>query len=177
MNVEKIAEAGTRLIAIEIEIDDTERRLEALKAERRQLSEQILPDMLDQAGVDRMGLPQTGADIVLKPFYHATLPKDPEERSRAIDWLISAGHGDLLKTEMSVEFGRQEHNIALDCAGRVRETLAAIGMDNTVHVESGVHHMTLTKFVKEQTEAEVTLPLDLLGATCGRVAIIRWRKR
>lgn len=159
-------------------LDELERELDDLEERRRVVSKRInelqmveIPDAMDQAGIDRLGVPGVG-DIQLKPWYHATLPKEPQARIAAVSWLTQHGHADLIKTELSVAFTRGEHNLA----GDVRAKLEHLLPDRVVDLQEDVHHMTYTKFIREQMEAGEALPLELLGARVGRVAQIKERK-
>lgn len=172
-----LTSAARRLVEVERAIGEHEIHLEALRAERRTLAEETLPTLMDTAGQDRIGLPEAGVDIELKPYYSASLPKDPDARRLAFDWLIANGHGDLIKDEISVEFGRGEHNAARSVAAAIEEQLVRMEMlDKPVKQDMTVHHMTLGAFVRERTEAGESLPLTVLGATIGRAAKIKRRK-
>jgi hypothetical protein len=87
-------------------------------------------------------------------------------------------HGDLLRTVVSVAFGPGEDEHAAACAGLLRGYFRGrndIQKDVTEAVT--VHWKTLTSFVKEQVESGEELPLPLLGATVGRVAEIKKRRK
>jgi hypothetical protein len=172
-----LTEAARQLVAVEHNLQEAEELVERLKAQRRELAEVTIPDLMDAAGQDRIGLPEAGVDIELKPYYSASLPKDADMREAALRWLVENGHGDLIKSEVSVEFGRGEHNAARSVAAVIEEQLVQMDMlDTPVRQNETVHHMTFGGFVRREYEEGRSLPLTLLGATVGRAAKIKRRK-
>lgn len=166
------------------QVERLEQELSAAKEALRDLAHRRLPDAMDAAGTDSLGLPEQGIDIRLRPWFEGSLPKvDPKDpssavrRQAAIDWLTQHEHGDLIKTTIVVLFGRHEHNVAKSTFEAIREYLASQGLPNIVAMQEDVHHMTYKAFLREQTEAGNPLPLDTLNASIGRVARIEERKK
>lgn len=160
------------------EVSELEGKLAEAKARQRELEHRTIPDAMDAAGTDNLGLPELGVDVRIKPWYDGTLPKrdDPQRRQAAIDWLVQHEHGDLIKTTISILFGRSEHNLAVATFEAIREYLAQQGLPNIVGMLEDVHPMTLKAFLREQHEHGEVLPLDTLNATIGRVAKIEKRR-
>ncbi len=163
--------------------DELEAELKTVYARYQDIAHKQLPDAMDEASVDSVGLPDLGYDVRIKPWYDGSLPKiDPkdresgERRQRALDWLTQNDHGDLIKTTVTVLFGRHEHNVAVSTFEAIKQFLASQGLSNIVALQEDVHHMTFKAFLREQTEAGVVLPLDTLNAVVGRVAKIEERK-
>ncbi len=158
--------------------DVLEEKLKGIYARYQEVAHKLLPDAMDAAGTDHVGLPDLGYDVKLKPWYDGSLPKkeEPEKRQAALDWITSNEHGDLIKTTVTVLFGRHEHNLAVSTFEAIKQYLAEQGLTNIVAMQEDVHHMTYKAFLREQTEAGVVLPLDTLNAVVGRVAKIEERK-
>ncbi len=158
--------------------DVLEEKLKGIYARYQEVAHKLLPDAMDAAGTDHVGLPDLGYDVKLKPWYDGSLPKkeEPEKRQAALDWITSNDHGDLIKTTVTVLFGRHEHNLAVSTFEAIKQYLAEQGLTNIVAMQEDVHHMTYKAFLREQTEAGVVLPLDTLNAVVGRVAKIEERK-
>lgn len=171
----RLRQAGAELHDVETEILDVEEKLKKLRDRRNEITTRTMPEIFDEAKTDHVGLPDLGIDLVLQPFYHASLSKtDPEKQQRGFDWLEENGHGDLIKATVSVEFTKKELERARELATKIEELL---GGERLVHVDLSVHWQTLTAFVREQIEKyQAALPLDLLGATVGRVVKIQQRK-
>jgi hypothetical protein len=87
--------------------------------------------------------------------YQAKIPDD--KRLEAFRWLEEHGYGDLIKSNIIITFGMQEHDARL----KVMQLLAANNIQ--YWTDESVHHMTLKAFVKRETIAGHVIPHDLLG--------------
>jgi hypothetical protein len=161
----------------EAEIGNLDERLKDAKAQALEIRTKKLVDLMAEVGVDKVGLPAEGnypaCDAELKPYYHAVISADwePERRQAAFAWLDSAGHGDLIKTAITILIGRDER----DRAKEVEAWLASRQIDHTTQLD--VPWNTLTAFVKEQVEKyHSTPPLETLGATVGQIVKLKARK-
>ena len=76
---------------------------------RQTLSEQTIPNLMQQAGLSMLKLAD-GSSVEVKPFYSARIPASKSEE--AFDWLRENGHGDLIKNQVSLEFGMKQDNEA-----------------------------------------------------------------
>jgi len=142
-----------------------------------------LPALMDELGVSRFDLPpdgnHPGVSLEVKPHYHANIAADwPEEkRSAAFRALTDAGHGDLIRTEVTISLPREDHaRLAKLTAGLEKAKL-------NFSVKESVHFGTLTAWVREQLEAVAAIPhkqkqkealaalppLEVIGARVGRV--------
>jgi hypothetical protein len=175
----RLVNLSEELVAQATAITTLEEKLEFAKARQRELAHRTIPDAMDEAGVDHIGLPDIGVDIRIKPWFDGSLPKreDQVRRQAAMEWLVEEGHGDLIKTTVSVVFGRGEHNQALTMVNQMNEFMGSEGWGNVATMNEDVHHMTYKAFLREQVEAGVALPLDTLNATVGRVAKIEQRRK
>jgi hypothetical protein len=162
----------------ELDVADLEARLATTKANLNRLYHETLPDLMDAAGIDHVGLPAEGnkpaVDLTLEPFYRANIAAawPEEQRDAAFNALRQLGHDDLIKTEITTRFTREERALAL----RVLDTLRVqFGLDPAL--KENVHPQTLTAWLREQFEAHNPLPpLDVIGATIGRIAKFKERK-
>jgi hypothetical protein len=87
--------------------------------------------------------------------YGAKIPD--ERRIEALNWFEAAGHGDLVKSVITITFGMQEHEERL----RVMKLLSENGVE--YYTNESVHHMTLKAFVKKELTLGHIIPQDLLG--------------
>lgn len=164
--------------------DELEEELKKLVAELNEIKHKKLPDLLAEAGTDRLGIPEMELDAVAKDYYHANIAADwtDERREAAFAFLEREKAGDLIKVVVSVSFGRREWARALAFAERVRKA----GFEP--RIDKGVPWATLTAYVREQwpkwqqrwTRGDKRLPpvdkvLDLLGATVGRIVELKKR--
>ena len=175
--LDALRDVARRLRDKKREVTDLDERLSEAKAEVRAIESKELVDLMAEVGVDRVGLPAEGnypaCDAELKPYYHAVISADwePEKRQAAFAWLDGAGHGDLIKTAITVLIPRDDRAVALS----IQHYLEQCGVQHTVQLD--VPWNTLTAFVREQVEKyHRTPPLETLGATVGRVVKIKPRK-
>ena len=90
-------------------IEATEEELKKLKDVETTLSEQTIPNLMQQAGIELIKL-DNKVTVEVKPFYSAKIPASKSEE--AFQWLRDRGHGDLIKNQVSLEFGMKQDNEA-----------------------------------------------------------------
>lgn len=155
---EKLAEA----IDLKESVDQMEEDLKAAKQSLNNLNTQIIPDMMAELGMDEVV--QRGWKIKVGEFVSGSLPKDEAARARAIKWLEDNDAGELLKTNVSVVFGRSQRDDAIEIAKEIQ----AHGYAPTL--ESTVHPQTLQAFARERLKDGQPIDTELLGLYTGRVA-------
>jgi hypothetical protein len=163
-------QTGKQLSNLVIKLNDvasdilkTEEALKQLKAEKQRLSIDMIPQVMDEMGIERVDV--EGATVTLKPFVSASIPKD--RRGEAFNWLRENGLDDIIKNDVVLSFGRGEDNVA----GSLMVDLENKGY----HPESKthIHAMTLKAFVRERVENGLPIDLDLFGAFVARTADVR----
>ena len=175
--LEQLRAAARELRDQQALIGDLEERTKAAKAAVQEIQMKRLPDLLQDAGVDSVGIPPEGNlpgyDGKLKPYYHANIAEswEPERRAAAFDWLEKNGHGDLIKVTVSAVFGRGDIANARILEDKIRQ----LGFQP--ELSYGVPWNTLTSWLREQIEKYGrTPPLDLFGATVGYIVKLVARK-
>ena len=150
-----IAESCNKLLETQKKISKTEEQLKKLQEVERTLSEQTIPNLMQQAGVQLLKLTD-GSSVEVKPSYSARIPASKTEE--AFTWLRENGHEDMIKNQVSLEFGMKEDNMAKS----VVEDLKSKGLN--VKQKTSVHPSTLRGFVREQIEQlGKDVPADLFG--------------
>jgi len=158
---------------------DLQQRLADLEDQSRRataalnnLLRQELPDLFDQAGTSRVDIPANGNNpgfrATLQPYFNANIAAgwSEEKRQRAFEWLEQHGHGDLIKTTVTIDFPREERAAAEAFVARFTED----NPDLNPAIRETVHKQTLTKWLKDQVQSNGTLPpLELIGGDIGRV--------
>lgn len=167
---EKVAEARD----LEMELVDLQLRVGEVSNRLRVLYGKELPELLDNAQVPSITIEAEGnmprVEAKVKPFYAANIAAgwDENRRREAFQYLESIGCADLIKTELTLPFNREEREKAVS----VKEALEKKGLD--VSVKEAVHSATLTAWLKEQVEKHHTIPeLDKIGGTIGRVVTLK----
>lgn len=159
VTLEQIKEVGKRAVALSAEIEEIEKGLKAKKGELNDILQAKLPMMM--VGAPSITL-DDGTTIKIGNFVSGALPKDPEGKRAAIDWLEQNEGGGIIKTEVSIEFAKYEE--AKKLADQLRENGYEIGFD------TGVHAQTLAAFVRERIENGDPVDTKVLGVFVGRHA-------
>jgi hypothetical protein len=131
-------------------ISDMKDALAKAEEKYNHLSRTIIPDIMNEYGVDEIKI--DGVKVSLRFDVH---PHIPEPRDAAFQWLDRNGFGGLIKTEVKVGFGRDEHEQAIE----FKRELEAQGM--IPDMKESVHHQTLRAWAKERMEAGDNVPGDL----------------
>ena len=148
------------------QIDETEKYLKGLKAEKQRIAFEQIPMLMDEMGIERVDV--DGATVTLKPFVSASIPAD--RKQEAFNWLREHGLDDIIKNDIIVSFGRGQDNQA----GDVMYDLEQKGF----HPEqkTHIHSMTLKAFIREQVEKGKSIDLDMFGAYVARTAEVKRKK-
>lgn len=177
---EALAEAqnlASALVDLDRKIIEMEDEVARLKKDRATLANETLPSLFDAINLDKVGLPEAKADVVIVPDIRASISAswEPERRGRAFQTLEEFGAGDLIKATITVEFGKGE----LEEAEEIMNLLNQLPGANSHPAQFGmnVHHGTLTSWLKEQLKSgDPVPPLEDIGAYVGRTAKIKLRK-
>ncbi len=134
------------------------------KEDITQLVEREIPDAMDDVGLEEFTTDE-GFSVTIATKYYAGLSVDRIAAGHA--WLRERGFGSLIKTLVSVQFGRGDE----DAATELFRSLVENNFD--VSKTDKVHPQTLKAFVKEQIEAGTALPLETFGVHIIRGAVIK----
>lgn len=179
--LEELTAAAKKLVDAEKATTDAENALKVAKEKERVLREETLPGMMQEIGVEKMTL-LDGNEITVKQEVYASVPEG--RKAVAWNWLEKNNFGGLIKTSVSVDFGKGE----LEEAEKLIDELATIGVTNAV-LSRDVHPQTLKAFLKERlaepktefTEEEAAagmtpLSLEMFGARAVQTAKVKQKK-
>jgi 16S rRNA C1402 N4-methylase RsmH len=152
--VKEISEACNKLTSQNQKVETIQKSLKEAEEEARRLSEEVIPTLMQQAGVSSIKL-DNGTSVEVSPYYYAKISED--RKAEAFQWLRENDHGDLIKNNVSVSFGKGEDSNAV----KLKSELEAKGL--VVDQKQDVHWQTLRGFVKEQIEKNKTLPSETFG--------------
>ena len=152
--VKEISEACNKLTSQNQKVETIQKSLKEAEEESRRLSEEVIPTLMQQAGVSSIKL-DNGTSVEVSPYYYAKISED--KKVEAFKWLRENDHGDLIKNNVSVSFGKGEDSNAVN----LKSELEAKGL--VVDQKQDVHWQTLRGFVKEQIEKNKTLPSETFG--------------
>ena len=156
IEVTDIAEQCVLLKKKEDEVAELEDKLKAKKAEADDISSRVIPELLQEQGLQEIKLAD-GSKVSVKKEFRATLPKDDLRRESAYQWLRDQGLGDIIKNNVTVSFGRGEDNKA----NQLMDLAVANGF--TPQQKSDVAWNTLTALYEERVKAGLDMPSDVFS--------------
>ena len=149
-----IAIKCNELIDLQNEIKTIEEKLNKVKEQEKFLSEHAIPSLMQSSGISMIKL-EDGTEVKVSPYYYAKISEDKKEAAFA--WLREKGFGDLIKNNISLDFGMNQDSEANNVVAQLKAKGYNVFQSTTVH--SG----TLKAFVKEQITEGKGLPEDLFG--------------
>ena len=164
---QELSELCTRLLELQKQIIKCEENIKNLRNEERLLSENEIPNLMQQAGISSLKLID-GSSVSFKPEYYAKIPVSKTDE--AFDWLSSNGYGDLIKNQVSLTFGKSEDNVA----NSLVEDLKSKG--HNVSQKKKVEPMSLKAFVKDEIQKGNNLPMDLFGVYVSNKTTIKTKE-
>lgn len=162
-DMQTLSSAVRRLRQIEVDLENAENHLKHLKQQKHQVSSEVIPQLMDQMGVERVDV--DGLTCTKKQVVHASIPSDRKEE--AFEWLRQQGCDDIIKNDVTVSFGRGQDNEVGNVIGLLRD------MGHNPDQKTQVNPMTLKAFVRERVENGKPIDLDMFGAFISNVAQIK----
>ena len=153
IEITDIAQQCVKLKEKEDEIAELEDKLKAKKAEADDISSRVIPELLQEQGLQEIKLAD-GSKVSVKKEFRATLPKDDLRRESAYQWLRDQGLGDIIKNNVTVSFGKGED----DKAEQLLNLAAEHGFEP--QQKSDVAWNTLTALYQERVQAGLDMPSD-----------------
>ena len=188
--LEDVAPASNEIGALTDAIDRVqklEKQIESLREEAkgkeqtlRKLTEQEIPDLMTELNVKNFTLTD-GSKVGLVDIVSASIPsagsierasgdskEELYERPQAcFDWLRKNGGGELIKSNVEVQFGKGQDNACSDFKKELRDR-------KVFYKEStGVHPQTLKAFVSEAIGNGKNVPADIFKLYTGQKVQIR----
>ena len=174
-----ITEMGQEMFNLQKEINELNDLLKQKKQSLMKLAEQDLPDLMQELNVKDFTL-NNGAKVEVQDIASGSIPSasaiqkakgdDKAElevrQQQCFDWLRANGAGDLIKSNVEVQFGRDEDQACNNFTDELRER-------NLYYRRAvGVHHGSLNSFIRERLTDGKDVPHDLFKIFAGRRAKI-----
>lgn len=164
----RIRALAAQVLDLDVEIADLEHTLKERKAARHEIVGRRLVDLMDDPESPVEELTVRGTAFKADDYFHASIKED--NRDAAHDWLEANDYGALIKYAVVVTFPKDSQEQAAALARYARERY----QEAEVEITRGVPWKRLTSWLKEHYEGRgeegwQAPPLDLLGATVGRV--------
>ena len=157
-DIKSLSDQVLKLRDLEAEVKSDEERIKTKQKEIARISEDVIPTMLSEMGLSQLKLAD-GSSVDVKPFYNASI--SVANREKAYKWLRDNGLGDIIKNDVTVSFGRNEDNKAVDYANLAKSH----GFEPTQKLK--VEPMTLKALVRERIEAGKQMPMDIFNVYVG----------
>ena len=165
-----IASCCQRLVDLENEATTLEDQLKHIKEEMLSVRNEKIPSLMKEKNLTQLKL-SDGSAIEIRNFYGISVPKDPDERAEAYQWLRDHDLGDIIKNEISARFGRNEDGKALEFS----KLATANGYE--VQQDLKVAPMTLKATLRELHEKGADLPpQEIFKTFVGRQAKVTRKK-
>lgn len=170
-----ISKMVARVRALDATLKSLGDKIEAAAKERQELVTRTIPDALLDVGVREIKT-AAGDTVVLKSVVAGSIPaqstaaRDPavmQLRNKALAWLRKNDLGDIIKTTVSVAFGKGEDKQAQQLAEQLRKRKMA------AELAEAVHPQTLNKILRERFEAGKPIPQDLFSLWTGNLVEIK----
>jgi hypothetical protein len=165
-DLERVVKLAELLEEHAANVAELKEELKAAEKALRRVEEEDLPELMSELGLTEIKL-ENGSVITITEDVKTSITN--ANAAAAHSWLVENGFGGLIKTAVSVTFGRGDH----DTAEAARDALAAEYED--VSLEEKVHHSTLKAFVLEQLRNGQPVPTDLFSVYPYSKAVIKKR--
>lgn len=154
-----------QLRSAEREATDLLAKAAAKAKDIQRLTEEDIPALMTELAVQKIVL-ESGETITVGLEVYASIPAANKEE--AFKWLVDNQHGGLIKTDLTLAFGREELDKAKALALKLSEEE---GLDPVI--DQSVHANTLKAFIKGQLADGKPIPLELFGARSVQKAKIK----
>lgn len=161
----EIKSLGEALNDLDQKILEQEATISTLKANRKKIAEELLPDQMKQVGLQLIQL-DDGTKIQLNDFVDARI-KDPQA---AFEWLRETNNDSIIKNQLSITLDRGQDALVTQIQDLVK---SSFGVDADAKVS--VHHATLKSFCRDaldNPELAESLPREAFGIYQGTRAKI-----
>lgn len=170
---------GVEAARLERDITQHETALKKLKTRRYDLLNKEMPSTMDDLKVPSLTV--EGYKMDCGSYYKANIAADdpPEKREAAFEWVDEAGGGDIISNTVTVAFPREMSEEAKEFAEEIANRFHNHPSIEVVR-ERKVPWNRLTSWLRDYVEtppvrgkSKLSVPLDLLNATIGRVVKIK----
>jgi hypothetical protein len=163
----ELSEQIEKFNSIKAQISNAEASLKELKEQEKQLNNFTIPQIMEKMNLETLKL-KDGSELSVKKVYSATMKAD--KKADCIQWLRNNGLGDIVKNEITVNFGQGEENKAAEYA-----TLAK-GQGYEPSQKEAVHAMTLKVTMEDWKNKGNEVPEDLFWTFDGNQTKIKNKK-
>ena len=176
VDISTLSSYAEEALKLQESVDELENELKVVKKELEFFLTTKIPSAMEEVGVKSFTL-SNGKKITIKDVIAGTIEKSPD-REFAYNWVIDNEGADLIKTNVSIEFGKTEHNLASAFVDDCRNNY-----DIVPTVKETIHPQTFCAFVREKKamrdemldngEYVEDIPYKDLGLFVGKKAVFK----
>ena len=155
---DKLSTEVEKLQSVKKQIENLESRIKDLKEDEKYFSCVIIPKLMEDMNLSSLKL-KDGSELSVKKIYSASIRAD--KKAEAIHWLRENGLGDIVKNNITVSFGQNEDNKAVEYASLARSNGYEPIQDEKVHPS------TLKVVMKEWNDKGHEVPEELFSTFDG----------
>ena len=163
----ELSEAIEKLKSVSAQITESESKLKELKDQEKYINNFTIPEIMNKMNLSTVKL-KDGSELSIKKVYSATIKAD--KKAEAIQWLRNNGLGDIVKNEITVNFGQGEENKAMAYANLAR------GQGYEPSQKEAVHAMTLKVTMEDWKNKGNEVPEDLFWTFDGNQTKIKSKR-
>lgn len=147
------------------EIEAIESLLEIKKAEMTEIKTIKMPKIMMEAGVPQLDVGVRRFE--LQKFVSGKLPEEEPQRTQAIEKLTEYDGGGIITADVTVQFGRGDHNAFVS----LREEMKERGFAVTADTEK-VHAASYCAFLRKRLESGQDIDADIMNVHFGDIVKI-----
>ena len=163
----ELSEQIEKLNSVNTQIFNAEKNLKELKEQEKKLNNFVIPEIMEKMNLSTLKL-KDGSELSIKKVYSATMKAD--KKADCIQWLRNNGLGDIVKNEITVNFGQGEENKAAEYATLAKES----GYEPSQ--KEAVHAMTLKVTMEDWKNKGNNVPEDLFWTFDGNQTKVKNKK-
>jgi len=164
-----ITKIGEKVVENKRNIARLDEEVKLAKEKLKKIVEEELPDAMTSVNLRTFEL-EDGTNFSVKDEIFVSIRED--RRAGALKWLEDNGHGDLIKHDVKVSFGRGDHDHAENLKKILGKSFKSIPYDERMTVHSG----TLKAFAKERYSLGETLPEEHFSVYEANIAKVKLGK-
>ena len=160
----ELSEAIEKLKSIGAQVSEAESKLKELKEQEKYINNFTIPEIMNKLNLSTVKL-KDGSELSIKKVYSATI--NAYKKAESIQWLRNNGLGDIVKNEITVNFGQGEENKA------VAYVTLAKGQGYEPSQKEAVHPSTLKVTMEDWKSKGNDVPEDLFWTFDGNQTKIK----
>lgn len=158
--LKRIVAMANYLIMKQREVNNLKEQLNKAYKEQLRIEMEDLPELMREAELNSFEL-KDGSTVTLDNDISCGITK--ANYANALAWLEKHGFGGLIKTQIQIDFNRDDYEQAIKIDQLLLSQLEKIHVDAGHQLKETIHTGTLKSFIKEQMRKGKTVPAKLFS--------------